>query len=410
MGLSGESAPACPDAGQTREQVGIFDASQQSRYAASAAHDDDLGREVYCILGLPIDAIEMPAVVSKIEFAADSWAPFFLSTPNLNFLVRAQSDPEFRDTLLFSNLCPPDGTPLIWIARLMGLPIKNRVAGADIFDALMSRRDSARQLKVYLFGGPDGAAAAAAQAINGQNAGLRCVGSMSPGYGDLDELSKDEIIEQVNASNADLLMASLGALKGQLWLYRNRCRIDAPVRAHLGAVINFQAQTIRRAPAWLGNLGFEWLWRIKEEPQLWTRYLNDGLALVRLLVSHTLPLVAAALLWRIRGGAENEFRIMQTSADDSVTKLALLGAATTHHAEEAASFFRDLAPIQAEVVIDVSGAQFIDARFFGLLLMFRKLLIQRGARLKFAGASPGIARIFRLNGVAFLLATADSVR
>jgi N-acetylglucosaminyldiphosphoundecaprenol N-acetyl-beta-D-mannosaminyltransferase len=364
---------------------------------------------VYCILGLPIDAIEMPAVVSKIEFAAGCRAPLFLSTPNLNFLVRARSDPEFRDSVLLSDLCPPDGMPLVWIARLMGLPVKSRIAGSDIFDALMSRRHPARQLKVYLFGGADGVAAEAARTINDGHVGLRCVGAMSPGYGNVDELSKDEIIDLVNASNADFIMASLGALKGQLWLHRNRRRLGVPVRSHLGAVINFQARTIRRAPVWLRKFGFEWLWRIKEEPQLWRRYLNDGLVLIRLLVTRTLPLIAESLWRQVRYSGKPDVLILQARADDSVTRLALIGAATKHHIEKAASMLRELVQTQTEVVIDVSRTDFIDARFFGLLLMFRKQLVDRGAHLIFIGASPGISRIFRLNGVEFLLATADGV-
>jgi N-acetylglucosaminyldiphosphoundecaprenol N-acetyl-beta-D-mannosaminyltransferase len=376
--------------------------------AAADINNDDLRREVYCILGLPIDAIEMPAVVSKIEFAAGCRAPFFLSTPNLNFLVRAQSDPEFRDSVLLSDLCPPDGMPLVWIARLMGLPVKSRIAGSDIFDALMSRRRPARQLKVYLFGGADGVAAEAARTINAEHVGLRCVGAMSPGYGNVDELSKDEIIDLVNASNADFVLASLGALKGQLWLHRNRRRLGVPVRSHLGAVINFQARTIRRAPIWLGKLGFEWLWRIKEEPQLWSRYLNDGLVLIRLLVTRTLPLIAESLWRQVRYGGKHDVLILQARVDGPVTRLALIGAATTHHIEKAASMLRELLQTRTEVVIDVSRTEFIDARFFGLLLMFRKQLIDRGAHLKFIDASPGISRIFRLNGVEYLLATADA--
>jgi N-acetylglucosaminyldiphosphoundecaprenol N-acetyl-beta-D-mannosaminyltransferase len=408
MDLSGESAAAFPNMSVPRERVDALDTSGLFPCTAAAAGilGDDLRREVYCILGLPIDAIEMPAVVSKIEFAAGCRTPFFLSTPNLNWLVRARRDPEFRDSVLSSDLCPPDGAPLVWIARLMGLPIKSRVAGADVFDALMSMRHPAQQLKVFLFGGADGVAAKAALAINDEHAGLRCVGSMSPGYGNVDELSKDEIIDQVNASNADFLMASLGALKGQLWLLRNRRRLSVSVRAHLGAVINFQARTIRRAPAWLGNLGFEWLWRIKEEPQLWRRYLDDGLVLIRLLVTHTLPLVAASL-WRHVHRSKHDLIISQARTYHSVTKLALIGAATNHDTEKAASLFRELVQTQTEVVIDVSRTAYIDARFFGLLLMFRKQLIERGAHLKFIGASPGIARLFRLNGVEFLLAIAD---
>jgi len=96
----------------------------------------DLERNVFCILGLPIDALDMPAILRQIDAAATSRIPCLISTPNLNFLVNSRSDPEFRDSILDSGLCPTDGMPIIWIARLIGVPIKRRVSGSDIFNAL----------------------------------------------------------------------------------------------------------------------------------------------------------------------------------------------------------------------------------------------------------------------------------
>src|ERR1700756_4970152 len=77
-----------------------------------------LSRSVYCILGMPIDAIDLTTVVRKIRAAAADRSTLLLSTPNLNFLVNSRSDSEFRESLLDSDLCVPDGMPIIWIARL----------------------------------------------------------------------------------------------------------------------------------------------------------------------------------------------------------------------------------------------------------------------------------------------------
>ena len=124
------------------------------RNAAATSHDD-LSREVYCILGIPIDAIEMPAVLRSIDAAAATRAPFVISTPNLNFLVNSQTDPEFRESLLLSDLCPPDGMPIVWIARLLGIPIKKRIAGSDIFEALKSRPSlgtSVKDISIWIHG------------------------------------------------------------------------------------------------------------------------------------------------------------------------------------------------------------------------------------------------------------------
>src|SRR5262245_14023013 len=96
----------------------------------SFALPDDLSREVYCILGIPIDAIGMYAVLRRIESASAIRTPFLISTPNVNSLVISQSDKDFREALFLSDLCTADGMPIIWIAWLIGIPIKNRIAGS----------------------------------------------------------------------------------------------------------------------------------------------------------------------------------------------------------------------------------------------------------------------------------------
>src|SRR5689334_2896895 len=297
---------------------------------APHANRDDLSREVYCILGMPIDAVEIPDVLHKIEIAAARRQPFVISTPNLNFLVSSQRDPAFRESLLLSDLCTADGIPIVWIARLTGVPIKRRAAGSDVFEQLKTEHRSARPLKVMLFGGGEGVASAASDMINGSRGGLTCVGAMSPGFGSIDELSRGEFIDEINASGADFLVVSLGAAKGQSWLRRNHHRLRVPIRAHLGAVLNYQAGTVKRAPALLRKLGLEWLWRIKEEPYLWRRYWHDGTVLLRLLLTQVLPLVREARVARRKRRA-GDLHVEQIHQDESVV-LRLRGAASAPHA------------------------------------------------------------------------------
>jgi N-acetylglucosaminyldiphosphoundecaprenol N-acetyl-beta-D-mannosaminyltransferase len=93
-------------------------------------------------------------------------------------------------------------------------------------------------------------------------------------------------------------VVSLGARKGQAWIERNRMRLHAPLISHLGAVVNFVAGSVTRAPRWMQQAGLEWLWRIKEEPTLWRRYAGDAVAFARLLLTQSLPL--ALYLHRLR--------------------------------------------------------------------------------------------------------------
>jgi N-acetylglucosaminyldiphosphoundecaprenol N-acetyl-beta-D-mannosaminyltransferase len=364
---------------------------------------DDLSREVYCILGVPFDSIEMLAVVNRIEAAASSKTPFFISTPNLNFLVNSQSNPEFRETLIRSDLCSADGVSIVCIAWLIGIPINNRVAGCDIFDALKTQHDFVKPLKVFIFGGAEGVALAASRSLNAEPSGLCCVGAHYPGFGSVDDMSERDIIDRINSSDADLLVASLGAQKGQLWLQRNHHRLRVPVRTHLGALVNFEAGTLKRAPGLVQKLGLEWLWRIKEEPHLWRRYWSDGRVLLRLLVTRVLPLAIWTRWLRLKSRRrERDLVITQHNGNESVT-VRLAGSATARHVDKIVAAFRDAIAVKKRIMIDFTDTRAIDARFLGLLLMMRKRLKNDGTGPVLIGLSPRLRRIFRLNGLEFLL-------
>jgi N-acetylglucosaminyldiphosphoundecaprenol N-acetyl-beta-D-mannosaminyltransferase len=369
---------------------------------ASASYWDDLSRKVYCVLGIPIDAIEMPALLRAVESAAAEKAAFLISTPNLNYLIKSRRDPEFRETVLLSELCPTDGMPIIWIARLLGLPIKNRVAGSDMLEALKQNHDRVPRLKVFLFGGADGIADAAAISLNRNSGGLSCVGCINPGFGTIDDMSQDHIIRRINASGADFLIAALSASKGQLWLQRNHDRLQIPVRAHLGATVNFVAGKFRRAPFAIRTMGLEWLWRIKEEPYLWRRYWNDGGQLLGLLLTHILPLVVRTKWEKARGNKPQDLRIEGVQNSNSVT-LNLFGAATASNVDIATDIFRDAVETKKEIRINLSGTRALDARFLGLILMLRKRARKQGTELKIIGVSARLQTTFRLNGAEFLL-------
>jgi N-acetylglucosaminyldiphosphoundecaprenol N-acetyl-beta-D-mannosaminyltransferase len=386
-------------------------ASEDARRRTTAGHPtvtpalpDDLAREVYCILGMPVDMLDMRTALSRIEAAADQGGPFLVSTPNLNFLISSLSNPEFQHSLTVSDLCAADGMPIIWIARLLGLPFRERIAGSAVFDALSRRDASSRSLRVFMFGGEPGVAEAAARSVNENAETVTCVGSVYPGHGTVDELSNSEVIDAINRSKADFLVVALGAAKGQSWLLRNHDRLTVPIRAHLGAVINFQAGTIRRAPAGMQKIGLEWLWRIKEEPHLWNRYWTDGKALLRLLTARILPLALSARLSKWRYSGERYKLGVRTSTSYNAVTVHLSGRASKDEVEAVIGHFR--AALEARknsIIVDLAGVKTIDARFLGLLLMLHKSAREQGAVLQIVGASKVIRRIFLLNTIGYML-------
>lgn len=247
----------------------------------------DFGRPVVSILGLPFDAIGLDEAVERIRRDAFSGRRCFVSTPNLNFAVAAHRDAVFRGSVLRSDLCLVDGMPLVWIAQLLRLPVHERVSGADVFNALQAH--AGPSVSVFLFGGLPGAAAAACEGINRRGGGVRCVGFDAAGFGDIASMSSEAQIARINASGAQFVVVSLGAKKGQAWIEHNASRLTSPVLSHLGAVMNFAAGNLRRAPTWMQRTGLEWLWRIREEPALWHRYWRDGSSAVGLLVMRVVP-------------------------------------------------------------------------------------------------------------------------
>jgi N-acetylglucosaminyldiphosphoundecaprenol N-acetyl-beta-D-mannosaminyltransferase len=370
----------------------------------NVAYLDDLSRDVYCVFGVPIDAIDLQQVLYRIKASAASRSTFLISTVNVNFLVASQIDRDFKMSLLLSDLCVADGVPIVLLSRLNGAALKGRLAGSDLFKELKISNRSVPPLNVFFFGGADGVAARASAALNAEPGGLKCLGWINPGFGSVEEMSSDKLIEDVNSSCADFLVVALGAKKGQHWLLRNHQRLRIPVRAHFGAALNFEAGTIRRAPYILQKYGLEWLWRIVEEPHLWRRYWVDGYLLVRLLFTHVLPLAVMARWSRLSGHCQ-EFVVTQILDNEFVT-LRLSGSATKPFVIKAAPAFRSAVLCNKDVVIELGQVPFIDSRFFGLLLMLRKQLEATGNNLKFSGLTPRLARLFRLNGVELLLTDA----
>lgn len=224
----------------------------------------------------------------RIFDAADTRKQMIFATPNVNFVAQAARNLRFREDVLRCDLCLVDGMPLVWLGRLLGIPFTTRVTGSGLLESLLTR-PGRRPLRVYFFGGEVGAAEAAAAAVNRPGSGLVSVGAYSPGFGVIEEMSTDTVIQAINASGADFLVVALGAAKGHRWIEANRHRLEVPVISHLGAAINFVSGRVRRAPHWVQRIGLEWLWRVAQEPSLFRRYARDAAFLAKATMGFVLP-------------------------------------------------------------------------------------------------------------------------
>lgn len=358
---------------------------------------DDFDREVYCLGGLPFDAVAVTEALSILKSAAKNKTRCFLSTPNLNFLIAARSDAAFRDSVIHSDLVVADGMPLVWMAKLLRIPILERVAGSSLFEALRAK-DATPSISVYFFGGPDGVAEIAAQKMNQTKAGLTCVGYQSPGFVSVEEMSSVSRIAQINASNADFLVVSLGAKKGQKWIVKNLHSLQIPVISHLGAVVNFEADKLRRAPVFWQDIGLEWLWRIKEEPGLWRRYWHDGLGLLKLLATDIIP-YAVWLTFQQKYLKNFKNNNIYFECEKSICRLIISGVILDPVSPEIRSIMRQVSLKNIDVELDLGNAKYLSPGFLGLLLVLKKHLDKHAVALKIVGAQPKMKRLLKWNGL-----------
>ncbi|MDB5817856.1 MAG: N-acetylglucosaminyldiphospho-UDP N-acetyl-beta-D-mannosaminyltransferase [Rhizobacter sp.] len=357
----------------------------------------DYSRDVWCILGLPFDSVVMQSAVENVRDVALANTRCFISTPNLNFVAMARSDAAFRQSVLASDLSLVDGMPLIWVARLLQIPITERVSGASVFEKLA--RHSGRALRVYFFGGPKGVAAKACEKLNESSTGLIGVGYDMPGYGSVESMSRDDTIDRINASNADFVVVSLGAKKGQAWIERNRERLTAPLISHMGAVVNFAAGSVRRAPLGMQRLGLEWLWRIKEEPAIWSRYAADGVKLLGMMLTQVLPY---AMSLRAGSDVDLDEASLTYTADSPAGSIVLGGPWMQSNLEPLRAALTRCDTQCTALRISLHEVTCVDSALIGLLLLAKGRYPDPNG-LAIVGATRKVAAIFRRNGAGYLL-------
>jgi N-acetylglucosaminyldiphosphoundecaprenol N-acetyl-beta-D-mannosaminyltransferase len=360
----------------------------------------DFNRRVVCILGLPFDALTVEESEAALALAIRTGRRCFFSTPNLNFLISSMGDAVFRDSVIRSDLSFADGMPIIWIARALGLPVHVRVAGSTLFERL--RRQAALPLRVFFFGGPDGVATRAGEVLNTEGGSMVCVGARSPGFGSLEDMSSPALIDEINAARADFLVVALGAKRGQTWIEHNLARLDTPVISHLGAVVNFVAGTVTRAPEGVGGLGLEWLWRIKEEPALWRRYFSDGKAFMSLLLGRVLPAALAAR--RLRGARNLPPASWRIDDGAGAPRLVLAGAWREADLAPLRAALQALTAKPGPVTLDLGQVAAMDGAALGLLILLYGHQSKHGQALTVSAVSPALKKTLENNCAAYLSA------
>jgi N-acetylglucosaminyldiphosphoundecaprenol N-acetyl-beta-D-mannosaminyltransferase len=230
-----------------------------------------------------VDAVGLEEALVDIERLVQAGRGGAVFTPNVDHVVLAGRHAAFHAAYARADLSLCDGQPLFWASRLLGHPLPEKVSGADLFLPVM-RLAALRGWRVFLFGGAVGVAAEAAARL-GRELGVTIAGVSSPAVGLAPSLEEDQEIARIAAARPELVVVSLGAPKGELWIERARDRLGPAVSIQLGASLDFFVGRVRRAPRWMQRVGLEWLFRLCQEPRrLARRYLLQDPAFLWVLV------------------------------------------------------------------------------------------------------------------------------
>lgn len=241
--------------------------------------------ETAVLFGMPFSITDFDAVCAKVDARIGTREPGFVVTPNVNLVCTFHREPAFRDAYRQACLWLPDGKPLMWVARLLGVRLPEKLSGSDMVPWLSSHA-AQKGYRVFFFGGLPGSAEIAAQRLRQRFPDLRVAGTYCPPYGfERDAAENAKAIEAIRAANADILFVALGTPKQEIWLSKHQREIGVPVSMGVGAALDFLSGKVKRAPRWVQQCGLEWLWRLMQEPRrLWRRYLVDDMIIVPLLL------------------------------------------------------------------------------------------------------------------------------
>jgi len=191
-------------------------------------------------------------------------------------LLEAHKSPRIRSILNAAELWVPDGIAPVWLARMRGHREAVRAPGAEIMLEFLKRAGE-KSYSSYFYGDTEETLASLCATVARKYPGHRIAGTYSPPFRSFTPGEDAAIVEQINAARPDILWVALGLPKQDIWIHERLKNLKVPAAIGVGAAFAFVAGTVPRCPKWMGNAGFEWVYRFLKEPRkLWRRDLLDG--------------------------------------------------------------------------------------------------------------------------------------
>ena len=230
-------------------------------------------KETIRILNVDVLAITQAELLEQLKKGV-------LITPNLDHLIKLQKDREFYECYQQAEWVVCDSRILYFLSKLLKRSFPEAIPGSSFFTAFYEYHKDDPDCKIFLLGAREGIAKKAMERINERMGREIIVGAHSPSFGfEKNEEECEQLTRIVNESGANVVLVGVGAPKQEKWIMKWKDRMPGvDIWMALGATIDFEAGTLKRAPTFYRKIGMEWLYRFFKEPKrLFKRYFVDDM-------------------------------------------------------------------------------------------------------------------------------------
>ncbi len=226
---------------------------------------------VVTVISTPVYATSYIDACDRIRSWVEARKSCYIVAANVHVVMTAYWQRQYQQIINQAALVTPDGMPLVWALRLLGVKGQARVYGPDL---MLAWCDRAAQLKmpIYLYGGTESMLKKLQQNLTQRFPDLAIAGSYAPPFRALTVDEELADVQRINNSGATVVFVGLGCPKQEEWMARQQGKVTA-VMIGVGAAFSFHSGEVAQAPRWMMKLGLEWLYRFSQEPKrLWQRY------------------------------------------------------------------------------------------------------------------------------------------
>jgi len=236
------------------------------------------------MFGIKLTPLTIQGAVFQIRKWLKERSTCFVSVSSVNNVVSAYWDRKIKQIQNSTDMTTTDGMPLVWALKLKGYREIERICGSDLMPAVLEMAEK-EGYSNYFYGGTNNCLKKLEYNLKKKFPKLKIAGSYSPPFKKLNEEENRWIIENIKQTNSRLIWVGLSTPKQEEWMYRNKKNLNDCVLIGVGAVFDFIAGNVRRAPYWMQMSGLEWLFRLMHEPRrLWKRYLIGNMVFLWLVL------------------------------------------------------------------------------------------------------------------------------